>query len=172
MDIRKLKKEDSNSILKLLAADYEEVKSNLNYGVILRLKKPSRNREVAWAKDLQRELAKGDIVYNVAIENGNVIGICYAAKSDIPDSEASHVGILGLEIDKRHRGNRVGTKLLGYTLDSCRNKFEIIEARVFTTNEAAKNLYRKFGFKTWGIAPGYVKRGRRYIDMEYMYLKL
>ncbi|MCL5675368.1 MAG: hypothetical protein M1611_02025 [Candidatus Marsarchaeota archaeon] len=35
----------------------------------------------------------------------------------------------------------------------------------------AKRLYRKFGFRTWGIAPDYIKRGK-YMDLEYMYLKL
>ena len=62
--------------------------------------------------------------------------------------------------------------LLSETLKRCKGKFEIIELSVFTTNEVAKKLYRKFGFTTFGTRLRSIKRDETYIDEELMYLKL
>ena len=48
----------------------------------------------------------------------------------------------------------------------------IVELGVITTNDAAKKLYRKFGFKAFGIIPRSLKRGDRYFDLELMRLDL
>ena len=156
----------------MLAKDYIEVKTNPNLGVILRLKKPSRKKEAIWAKNLYTDILIGNIIYNIAMENGKIVGICYVEKSDVPDSEISHVGVLGIEVAIQYRSRGIASKLLEHTIKECKGKFDILEVSVFANNEVAKHLYKKFGFRKWGIAPGYVKRNGRYIDLEYMCLKL
>jgi len=51
-------------------------------------------------------------------------------------------------------------------------RFDTIEVGIMSINRASKSLFKKFGFRRWGVAPGYVKRGKIYMDMEYRYLKL
>jgi RimJ/RimL family protein N-acetyltransferase len=48
--------------------------------------------------------------------------------------------------------------------------FEIIDISVFSTDDAAKKLYTKFGFKPYGFLPRSTKRGYEYIDEDLMYL--
>lgn len=66
----------------------------------------------------------------------------------------------------------MGTALLEQTLQQCKGKFEIIELCVLTTNQAAKKLYEKLGFKTFGTRPKSIKRGDKYFDESLMRLEL
>ena len=53
----------------------------------------------------------------------------------------------------------MGKALLLKTIEGCRGRFEVITLEVFSNNLAAKKLYEKVGFKTYGVLPGGVKRG-------------
>jgi ribosomal protein S18 acetylase RimI-like enzyme len=90
----------------------------------------------------------------------------------LPSPEVAHRGNLGLAIRKEHREKGVGTALLKFTLDKCKGKFEIVELSVFSSNDAAKRLYSKFGFKAIGVRPRSIKRGDGYIDEDIMILTL
>jgi RimJ/RimL family protein N-acetyltransferase len=65
-----------------------------------------------------------------------------------------------------------GYQMLKEMTKRCKDSFEILELEVFAGNQAAKHLYEKLGFKTYGLRPQSVKRNRGYIDEELMYLKL
>ncbi len=163
---------DLPDILNIYASDYEEVKITPDLGVILRLRKPTQRGEITWASNTYVDLINGNLLYYVAEEEGNIVGLCYVSKKDVPDSEISHVGVLGIEVAIQYRSRGIASKLLEHTIKECKGKFDILEVSVFANNEVAKHLYKKFGFRKWGIAPGYVKRNGRYIDLEYMCLKL
>lgn len=170
--IHAAQKEDLQGIAKLFRSNYDEIKSNPNLGLTLRLKKPSRAAENSWALMTYKSILSGDLLYDVAEQERKIIGVCFVIKYDIPDSEMSHIGTLGIKVGEKFRKTGIGTKLMKHMLSRCKNKFEIIELSTFSNNNEAKKLYEKLGFKRWGIAPRYVKRGKRYIDKEYMYLRL
>ncbi|MCL5675295.1 MAG: GNAT family N-acetyltransferase [Candidatus Marsarchaeota archaeon] len=170
--LRQLERRDLPTLKAIFQNEYKEVTRHSDYGIPLRLRKPTSKELEERIEDAYKSTLSHDNFYYVIEADGKIAGICNIVKKDIPDSEMSHVGILGITILEKYRGMGLGTKLMKYALEHCRNQFKIIELSVFASNEAAKRIYEKFGFKTWGIAPGYVKRGRRYIDMEYMYLKL
>jgi ribosomal protein S18 acetylase RimI-like enzyme len=173
MKIRELDFKDREAVLSLLDQSYEELKGNPDLGECLRLKRPARGRSRGWfAKLYNNELRDGNCIFYVAEQDGNVVGFCSVTKKDIPDSEMSHIGTLGMRVGEGFRGEGIGTALLRHTLDKCRGKFEIIELYVFASNKDAKRLYKRFGFRTWGTAPRYIKRGARYMDLEYMSLGL
>ena len=172
MDVREVKSSDFKSILDIYDQGYEELKEDPDFGDYFRLTRPDAKRKAYWSKCEYEKVHRGDSIFIVAEEGKKIIGFCFVTKKDIPDSEMSHVGVLAIRVAKDWRGKGTGTKLLEYTLNKCRGKFEMVEIFPFKNNLKAKRLYRKFGFRTWGIAPGYIKRGKKYMDLEYMYLKL
>ena len=173
MQIRHLQNKDSKGLLALLDQSYDEVKANPDLGEALRLKRPSRRRALEWFRYLYNDsIRKGDCIYYVAVENGRIVGLCYAMKNDAPDSERSHVGTLGIRIAPGWRLKGLGTKLVKEVLKESRGKFDIVDVDIMSINKGSEALFKKLGFKRWGMAPGHVKRGKRYIDLEYMYLKL
>ena len=172
MQIRNATKSDFVQIHKIYDQGYDEAKENHDFGDYLRLTRPDTKRKRNWTKEMQSDIKKGNVLFFVAEENNSIVGFCYVKKKDIPDSELSHVGVLGIRILKEFRRQGLGTKLISKALNESKGKFEIIEAYIMSINRASKSIFKKFGFRIWGTAPGYVKRGNRYIDMEYMYLKL
>jgi RimJ/RimL family protein N-acetyltransferase len=172
MRLRTAKFGDFASVLKIYDEGYEEVKRDPNFGDYLRLTKPDLKRKRDWTAATYKKVMNRHMVFCVAEERGEIVGFCYVEKKDLPDSEMSHVGVLAIRVARGWRGRGIGTKLLAYTLKRCRRRFEIIELWPFATNEGAKRLYARFGFKRWGTAQGYIKRGKRYIDLEYMSLRL
>jgi ribosomal protein S18 acetylase RimI-like enzyme len=169
--IRKAKKDDFVDILRLNRNIYKETRADPDFGDSVFLKRPSRARMVRWFNELLSEANNVNAIYLVAELDGKVVGHCFV-KRERPGSELSHVGVLSMLVDRDYRGIGVGGRLLREMIKSSRKKFETIYLRVFSSNVRAKGLYKKMGFRSFGIGPRFVKRGRKYFDMEYMYLRL
>lgn len=172
MLIRKVKFSDFNQILAISDQGYFEVKGNPDFGDYLRLKKPNSRRKMQWSRYMYGQVNAGNTLFYIAQEEGKIVGFCFVVKKDIPDSEMSHVGVLAIRVDKDWRNRGIGTKLLEHAIKESKGKFEILEVFPFASNTLSKRLYKKLGFERWGIAPGYIKRGKRHIDLEYMSLRL
>lgn len=172
MLIRKLRWEDFNSLKELHYSAYSELRTNPNYGDYVFLNKPPLKDMMDRFVKRYKLMLEGNAIRYVAEENGKLIGFCFVEKKEVPDSEISHIGKLTMRVAIEWRNKRIGTMLLKTTIKDAKGKFEIIEACVLTNNLIAKRLYRKFGFKRWGIAPRYIKRGKHYINREYMSLRL
>ena len=90
-------------------------------------------------------------------EKDNVIGWCDISPGTI--EETSHVGTLGMGIVASERGKGIGEELLSRSINKARHKgLEKIELQVFATNDAARALYRKYGFSEEGL----LRRKRKY----------
>jgi RimJ/RimL family protein N-acetyltransferase len=90
-------------------------------------------------------------------EKDNVIGWCDISPGNI--EETRHVGVLGMGIVASERGKGIGEELLSRSITMARHKgMEKIELQVFATNEAARALYRKYGFSEEGL----LRRKRKY----------
>ncbi len=172
MQIRELRRADFEGVRRLYDYAHKEIICNPDYGDYVRLKKPTRKERIEQFDRWLKEKNGGDLLFYVAEDKGRIIGFCFVRKTSIPDSELSHVGILGARVAKELRGRGIGQKLIRYALERSRKRFEIIEIEILGINAKSKHIFSKFGFRTWGIAPGFVKRGNRYIDLEHMYLKL
>ncbi len=172
MQIRNAIKADLKYIAEIYDNAYDEVKHNPDFGDYLRLKRPKTNNLKKWESSLYSNIKAGNILFLVATENGSAIGFCFVSKKDIPDSEISHVGILGIRILPEFRGKGIGTALVNRAIKKSSGKFDCIEASTMSINKPSGALLRKFGFKKLGTFPGLVKRGKRRIDMNYYYLDL
>lgn len=171
LKIRRCRSNDFYGVIKLNRRVYREARNDPDFGDFLFVKMPSKERMRVWFKGLLNEVRKNDAVYLVAEYNGNIVGQCFVRR-DTPGSELSHVGILSILVDKEYRNRGFGKELLRSAIKASRNKFEILHLRVFESNKIAKKLYANFGFRSFGIAPGFIKRNNRHINREYMYLKL
>lgn len=169
--IRDLRPSDFTDITDNYFAFYDEIKENPSFGIVLHHKKPSLSDELNWFSGLYKMMADGDAIAVVAETDSHVVGLCEVTRH-LPGSDVSHRGDLGISMSKDHRGKGVGTALMRETLQRCKGRFEIIELGVLTTNNAAKKLYGKFGFKAYGVIPRSLKRGDRYFDMELMRLEI
>mgnify|MGYP001001622289 FL=1 len=64
--------------------------------------------------------------------------------------------ITNIAIDKEYRGLGLGNKLLEGLIQLCIDRdIKAITLEVRKSNEIAKGLYKKYGFKECGIRPGY-----------------
>lgn len=63
------------------------------------------------------------------------------------------IDIINIIVDKNHRNKKIGSQLLEYVIKNNQYKRFILEVKI--SNEAAINLYKKFGFEIKGIRKGY-----------------
>lgn len=111
----------------------------------------------------QKELmSKNGPVY-YAIQGDRVVGWCDVFPEHNP--RQSHRGGLGMGLLPEFRGEGIGGKLLKAVLDHAKNfGLEKVELHVYTSNEPAIALYKKFGFEQEGLIKKYRKLDGNYFD--------
>lgn len=81
-----------------------------------------------------------------------------------------HVAHLGIVVKAGFSGKGVGSLMLNRIVDLCDNWLGIrrIELTVFSDNDRAIALYRRFNFEVEGEARGYAMRDGQYTNVLYM----
>ena len=166
--IRQLRWNDMDDLIANYYSYYDELSEYPELGLIFRNERPDFESEVKWFSGLYAEVIRGDALAMIAEEDGHAVGICDVHRMR-PGSEVSHVGVLGIAIKKGCRDRGIGGSLMSQVLEESRGKFEIIRLGVFSTNQRAIVLYRKLGFKEYGVLPGAIRRGNTYFDEIQMY---
>ncbi len=120
-----------------------------------------------------REFVLGNIRNDVpqffAVEDGIVVGWCDITTP--PYCALAHSGSLGMGLDKEHRMQGIGRRLLSATLDKAKaNGLERIELGVYTANAPAIRLYESFGFTREGMKRHHVKIDGAFFDSILMAL--
>ncbi|MFX1322056.1 MAG: GNAT family N-acetyltransferase [Promethearchaeota archaeon] len=92
----------------------------------------------------------------------NIIGHCEISNSEWDAS--SHVGLLGIIVKSKYRDLGIGRNLIDISIKESKklNHKEKIILSCFSTNERAKFLYTKLGFRIIGI-----RKNQFYIDSTY-----
>ncbi|WP_083199652.1 GNAT family N-acetyltransferase [Rhizobium sp. AC44/96] len=82
----------------------------------------------------------------------------------------NHVAGIGMGVHDDFTGRGIGSALLAAVIDAADNWLNIrrLELTVFTDNEPAIALYRKFGFETEGTLRAYAFRAGHYVDTHAM----
>jgi putative acetyltransferase len=122
--------------------------------------------EDRWAAMLGESQAPGTPdVHLVAERDGEVIGSAglHAAGKAL---RRRHVMTMGISVVKEAQGQGVGSELMAALCDYADRWLGTlrIELTVYTDNEAALKLYRKFGFEIEGTMRGYAMRDGRFVD--------
>lgn len=81
-----------------------------------------------------------------------------------------HVGDIGIAVKDNFHGKGVGSALFETIIDLADNWLNLqrIELTVFTDNEKAISLYKKFGFEIEGEAKAFAFRDGQYANAYYM----
>jgi RimJ/RimL family protein N-acetyltransferase len=105
---------------------------------------------------------KGLII--VAQDNMHVVGFATLARGRLEKNK--HRADLGIVILKEFRGMGIGTTMMNHMIEWAEKQegLEKISLTVFSTNKAAINLYRKFGFKIEGVSKKQYKIEGKYVD--------
>jgi len=173
MILRSVRWSDFDDLRETYYRLYEERDRGEPIGITLFEDRPSLPDEVDWFSREYHRVLVGNSVWSVAEVEGRVVGNCVVGRSGAnASSEMGHVGVLGILVDSAFRGKGVGSALLRHALDACRGKFEAVRLSVFSVNQKAQRLYRKFGFEVCGHIPRAVRRGTTYFDEEEMILLL
>ena len=148
--------------------DYEAVARNFMdesaYSGTLQLPMPSLEM---WRKRMA-EPAEGHYIFVACVgeEVAGHAGLHPAATSP----RRSHAMMLGMAVPLRWQGRGVGTALMRTLCDFADGWLNVtrLELTVFTDNERAMALYRKFGFEIEGTHRAYALRAGRYVDTHCM----
>ncbi len=174
MKVRDLHWDDFEPLANSYLALYDERDAEGTIGISLFDERPKPSGEVAWFSDLYRRVLEREVIVAVAEVDGRAVGACTIAPAggSAPPSETSHVGVLGILVERTHRGRGCGRALMERALAEARGRFERVRLGVFSTNPRARQLYERFGFRSTGRWVGEIRRGERRIDLEWMTLEL
>lgn len=127
---------------------------------------------------LQSEIAsieRGDSVKLFCYVEGELAGNCDIHRDTALLTRRRHVGILGLIVAKKFRGEGIGRMLINTTIDEARkniSELSIVKLDCFSINEPAIRLYTSVGFKEVGRFPGVLKYKDSFVDEVVMVLPL
>lgn len=138
----------------------------------------SLQMEKNWLKNALNEIKfkKNFIIWAIyddpstALGAGKIVGGC---DIKVGRSRESHVGTLGLMVDKDFRGQGLGEQLLKMVLEHGKKMgLKIAKLNVFHDNIRARNLYKKIGLVEYGKLPNGMYRKGKYSDKIEMYKNL
>jgi RimJ/RimL family protein N-acetyltransferase len=92
-----------------------------------------------------------------------------------PRAKNRHKAILfGMYVAPEHGRRGIGAALLRHAIDDARAQpgLEQLVLTVTETNAAARTLYAKFGFRSFGVEPRAIRVGDDYFDKNHMILFL
>lgn len=104
----------------------------------------------------------------VARSGGRVVG--FAASLPYRDHEAfRQTAEVSIALDRRHRGQGLGTKLYGALFDRLAGEpLHVLLAGIALPNDASVALHRRFGFTDVGTFNEYAVKNGRYISSLWM----
>ncbi|MEP7077287.1 MAG: GNAT family N-acetyltransferase [Acidobacteriota bacterium] len=106
-----------------------------------------------------------------AFAEGELIGIAGVRREERPKTR--HRGeIVQVFVKPAFHGQKIGETLVRKVIDAAflLPGVESLELSAVADNSAARRLYEKVGFETYGIRNGYFKSGGNYTDQRFMQL--
>jgi len=154
--LRSLKWEDLDDCLTL-------INSLINEQADITLSDPiSHDTQIQWLSKRLASIEKGEVIQIVAEVKGHVI-----ANTDvkIKTGQRSHVGAIGIIVKKGYRDIGIGSEMLKQLIAQARKRgLKIVTLGVFATNDRAKHVYEKLGFRECGRILGEIHKNEQYID--------
>ena len=133
-------------------------------------KKPTRQEAAEWMGRLLTNLENDKVFALVAEVDGKVI-----ANSELSQKTgySEHVGEIGIAIKASYRDVGIGSEMLRTLIAHGREiGLKVLRLSVFSSNQRAKHVYEKVGFKETGRIPREIFKGGKYIDEILMIMEL
>lgn len=120
-------------------------------------------RSLESVRELLTKSGEGDHIL-VAVIDGEVVGVIGLHTSSRP--RVNHKGEIGMMVRDDWQGKGIGTAMVRAVIDLADKWLNLtrIELTVFTDNEPAIALYRKFGFEIEGTHRKYAFRDGEFVD--------
>jgi RimJ/RimL family protein N-acetyltransferase len=128
--------------------------------------------EESFVKSEMERIEKKQSVMLLAFVNQQLVGI---SAIDLKDKVSSHEGVLGISINQKYRGKKIGKKFFSCLLEEAKKNLQnlkIITLEVFSINDVAKHMYESFGFQEFGKLPKGIYYKGQYVDHVYMFLEV
>ena len=104
-----------------------------------------------------------------AFVDGTLVGAIGLLRE--PREKIRHKGeVFGMYVVRERSGQGVGAALLSHLIDEARREPGLTQLvlTVTETNVAARTLYKKFGFRSFGIEPRAIRVDNAYFDKNHM----
>jgi ribosomal protein S18 acetylase RimI-like enzyme len=90
------------------------------------------------------------------------------------DKQAHKAGVWGMYVQPSHRGRGLGASLLAAAIGFARSMPGVTHLHLSASDTAgaARRLYERMGFQTWGIEPASLQVNGRLVDVHHMVLPL
>jgi ribosomal protein S18 acetylase RimI-like enzyme len=126
---------------------------------------PERSRE-DWDEVIKQIKDRRGLII-VAQVDGKTVGMAHLVRGRLEKSK--HVGFLGISVLRGSRRIGIGKAMMNYMIEWAERQEELekVSLTVFSTNKAAINLYRRFGFNIEGTSKKQYKIEGRHIDVNY-----
>ena len=123
----------------------------------------------AWRKHLEQQVEQQDGLHLLAIDNGEAIA-SGGIHSVSPRLRRRHAAGLGICVARERQRQGLGSEMMRRLLDWSDNwaGYLRIELSVYTDNERAIALYRRFGFEMEGTHRAHALRNGAYVDSHSM----
>jgi ribosomal protein S18 acetylase RimI-like enzyme len=132
----------------------------------------SVQRPIEWFAERIKSKANGSFTLG-AFDQDQLVGTVGFARA--LGDKFSHKGdIWGMYVTLEFRGREIGRALMVEAIARARSiaGLEHISLGVMTTQTVARQLYTSLGFVPWGLETNAVRVNDRFIDEEFMILKL
>ena len=137
--------------------------------VILQGVKISLKYESEFLKEKLKQVKNNQSVQLLVLIDSKIIGVSYI---DLLEGATNHVGNLEISLLEGFRNEGIGKILLGLSLKEAKTNLynlKIVITSVFKNNKAAYNLYRKSGFREYGILPKGIIYKNKFVDHVFLY---
>lgn len=133
------------------------------YGATLQL--PYASQEV-WRKKLANDTP--GVYHLVAVLEGEVAGVLSLEAYSGP--RIAHAGTLGISVSENRHGKGIGSALMRAAVELADNWLNLkrLELEVYTDNQAAIQLYERFGFEREGTKRMHAFRDGAFADSHVM----
>jgi RimJ/RimL family protein N-acetyltransferase len=169
--LRHLRSRDLDALVLFANSFVREKKGNRELGIISFEKRMTRAKEKEFLDKTLPNVAKRRGVSVAAFAGDRLVGLCDIVGRS--SSDERHTGLLGIIVAQGYRGVGLGEEMVRTALNQASNLgIWLVELEVFATNEPARRVYEKLGFRAFGTIPKKILRDGRFTDTVGMYVHL
>lgn len=133
-------------------------------------KEITKKEEKKWLVNTLNQIKNNRTISVWAIYDNKIVGTCDCIKGGTRDP---HVGTVGLMVDQDFRSDGIGRFLFDYIIQETKKRgVKILVLSLFSDNEIASSMYKKFGFKEYGNLPKGLYRKGKFSDHIWMFKTL
>lgn len=140
--------------------------------ILMQGEQMSLKAETKWLKGIIKNIRAKKAIHLIIFHNGEVIG---GSSISLLEKVRRPVGDLAISVAKGFRGEGLGKLLMKLALKEAKANLKglkVVSLDVFAINKKAYSLYKKMGFKKYGVLPkGIIYKGKLINDIL-MYKKI